>query len=372
MRASNVLCSALCCIAFLSLSAGAADHVIDVGPDGGVNFVPDTLHIQAGDTVTWRSVGGYHSHNVVGPTFRCSHGCDGEGGIGNPAIDAWSFTRSFATEGTVDYYCEIHVSLGMSGTIVVEAAPPPAPTTNAPGGLTGLWWNPNESGWGAHFTQRRNILFAAWYTYDGSGNPMWYVSSSCAMPEGSTGTSGTCNGTLYSVTGPAFFGVPFDSSKVKPTAVGTLQVAFQDANNANMTWVLPSQTRTVAITRQLFAAGATPAIDYSDLWWNPSESGWGMGIAQQANVMFVTWYVYDDSGKPMWYVASNCAVNGNGCSGTLYRTSGPPFGPTFNTSAVQVSTAGTVTLTFSDPNNGMLSFTVDGKSGTKAITRQLF
>ena len=41
----------------------------------------------------------------------------------------------------------------------------------------GLWWNPNESGWGIHFTQRGNVIFAAWYTYDGTGAPKWYVAS---------------------------------------------------------------------------------------------------------------------------------------------------------------------------------------------------
>jgi len=371
MNFSNAA-SALCCLVLASVPAMGEDHVVDVGAYGSITFAPPTMHIKAGDTVTWRSMGSYHAHNVVGPngTFRCALGCDGEGGNGDPTIAAFSFTRTFREVGTVDYFCEVHGNFGMTGTLVVDAAP--TPPANIPGALTGLWWNANESGWGAHFTQRRNILFAAWYTYDASGNPMWYVASSCAMPDGSTGTSGTCNGTLYSVTGPAFFGVPFDTTKVENKPVGTLQVAFQDANNASMTWNVASQTRTVAIVRQLFAAGPAPAIDYSDLWWNPNESGWGVGIAQQANVMFVTWYVYDDTGKPTWYVASNCAVSGNGCSGTLYRTTGPPFGPTFNASAVQDFTAGTVTLTFSDPNNGMLSFTVNGKSGTKAITRQLF
>jgi hypothetical protein len=33
---------------------------------------------------------------------------------------------------------------------------------------------------------------------------------------------------------------------------------------------------------------------------------------------------------------------------------------------------GSATLTFSDANNGTLSYTVNGVSGSKAITRQLF
>ena len=154
---------------------------------------------------------------------------------------------------------------------------------------------------------------------------------------------------------------------------GSLQVNFQNTNAASMTYTASGQTRTVAITRQSIAGGTTlPSVDYTDLWWNPSESGWGMAIAQQYAVMFLAWYVYDNAGRPVWYVASNCAVSGNGCSGTLYRTTGPAFGPTFDSSRIQVFTAGTVSLSFTDANNGTLSYTVNGVSASKTITRQLF
>jgi hypothetical protein len=140
-----------------------------------------------------------------------------------------------------------------------------------------------------------------------------------------------------------------------------------------MTYTASGQTRTIPITRQSIAGGTTlPAVNYTDLWWNPSESGWGMAIAQQYAVMFLAWYVYDNAGKPVWYVASNCAVSGNGCSGTLYRTTGPAFGPTFDPLQIQVFSAGTVSLSFTDANNGTLSYTVNGVSATKTITRQLF
>ena len=244
-------------------------------------------------------------------------------------------------------------------------------SANSPGALSGLWWNSGESGWGIDFTQRRNVIFAAWYTYDANGNPKWYVASNCAMPAAGV-TTGTCNGTLYEVNGPTFFGTAFNPNAVNVVTAGTLSVNFTNASSASMTYTVGSQTRTVNITRQAFASGATPGVDYTDLWWNPSESGWGMAIAQQASVMFLAWYVYDGSGKPMWYVASNCAVSGNGCSGTLYRTTGPAFGPTFDPGSIQVFTVGGVSLTFSDADHGTLSYTVDGVSGTKSITRQLF
>jgi hypothetical protein len=93
--------------------------------------------------------------------------------------------------------------------------------------------------------------------------------------------------------------------------------------------------------------------------------------------MFLTWFVYEDTGRPIWYVASNCTVkaNGNGCSGTLYRTSGPP-GPitsaTFDSSKVRVTAVGTIDATFTDSNNGVITYTAEGVPGSKSITRQLF
>ncbi|HEY3585288.1 MAG TPA: hypothetical protein VGL90_13045, partial [Casimicrobiaceae bacterium] len=41
----------------------------------------------------------------------------------------------------------------------------------------------------------------------------------------------------------------------------------------------------------------------SDLWWVPSESGWGVQFVQQGALIFATMFVYDANGKPTWYVA---------------------------------------------------------------------
>ena len=258
------------------------------------------------------------------------------------------------------------------GAVQCTASLASAPAPNSPGPLSGLWWNAAESGWGIGFTQRRNILFAAWYTYDASGNPKWYVASNCTMPSGSTGASGTCTGDLYAVDGPAFFGVPFNPSAVHVTTAGSLQATFQDANNGSMTYTVAGQTRTVPIVRQVFRNGATPAVDYTDLWYNASESGWGMSITHQSDTMFLAWYVYDATGKAIWYVAPSCVASGSSCSGSLYRTTGPAFGPAFNPAQVQAFAVGSAIVSFIDANNAVLSYTVNGDTATKTITRQAF
>ena len=245
--------------------------------------------------------------------------------------------------------------------------------SNQPASLSGQWWNSGESGWGLHFVQRGSVVFATWYTYDGAGNPKWYVAPHCALP--AAASSGSCAESLYEVNGPTFFEGAFNPASARVSTAGQLNLTFTNANAGSMTYTVAGETRTVAITRQPFPAGTTqPPVDYTDVWWNPSESGWGIAITHQFGVMFLTWYVYDSAGKPGWYVASNCNVtaSGNGCTGTPYRTTGPALGATFDSSRVQAVAVGTVSLDFPGPDHGTLSFTVNGVSSARSITRQLF
>ena len=295
--------------------------------------------------------------------------------VPTPNVAGASFLVGYGTTSTAMLNGGVYEgAVSVPGSSACSAALLTGAAPNSPSALSGLWWGgASESGWGVSFSQRRNIVFAAWYTYDAAGNPKWYVAPSCPLPSGNTGTSGTCTGALYQVTGPTFFGTPFDASLKNVAAVGSLTVNFQNANAATMTYTVNGQGRTIPISRQVFGAGTTPpAVDYTDLWWNPSEDGWGLVASQQFGVTFLAWYVYDSTGKPIWYVAPNCSVVGSSCSGTLYRTTGPALGPTFDPTAVHAFEAGTVNVSFSDANNATLSYTVGSVTSTKTITRQVF
>jgi YVTN family beta-propeller protein len=244
---------------------------------------------------------------------------------------------------------------------------------DAPGPLSGLWWNPSEPGWGLSLTQRGDVIFAAWFTYDKSGSAKWYVASECR-------TSGfpLCLSLLYQVTASRFFGAAFNPSAVKTNFAGNILLRFTSIESGSVQFGAdtpgPFLNRTVPIVRNVFATGGIAGTDYSDLWWTPSESGWGLSITHQAKVMFLAWYVYDDAGQPVWYVASNCAVNpaGTGCSGPLYRTTGPSASATFDPAAVRSTEVGSVNLSFADGSNGVLTYSVGGQPGSKAITRLKF
>jgi hypothetical protein len=121
-------------------------------------------------------------------------------------------------------------------------------------------------------------------------------------------------------------------------------------------------------------SGAAPSVDYTDLWWNPSESGWGLNLVQHpSRVIFGVWYTYEADGTRTWYVMpSGSWSNATTYSGPLYTTGGPPFTAPFDPNAVEVRQVGSATLTFTGPNNGTFAYSVDGVTGTKSITRQPF
>jgi lysyl endopeptidase len=116
-----------------------------------------------------------------------------------------------------------------------------------------------------------------------------------------------------------------------------------------------------------------PSGDFTDLWWNPSESGWGLSLVQHAShMMFGVWYTYEPDGTRTWYVMpSGTWITPNSYTGVLYQTNGPPFtAGAFNPANVQNKLVGSATLAFTSSSAGTFTFLVDGVTGTKSIQRQ--
>jgi YVTN family beta-propeller protein len=268
----------------------------------------------------------------------------------------------------------------IDGAAATSVPQPPSAALN----VQGLWWRSpqgSESGWGVNLTQQGETLFATWFTYDAQGNGLWLVMSNGAR----TGPN-TYSGTLHRTTGPAFNEMPFTSSKVTSTPVGNASFSFTDGNHGTFTYTVDGVSGTKAITRQIYAAavptctaggshGAAP--NYQALWWaSPagSESGWGLNVTHQGDILFVTWFTYGADGRGMWLVGSNQSRSGNASyTGTLYRTVGPPLhAQPWNPAMVAPTPVGHATLTFSDAQNGVFSYTVGGVAGSKLITRQVY
>ena len=122
----------------------------------------------------------------------------------------------------------------------------------------------------------------------------------------------------------------------------------------------------------LSASATTVSPDYTDQWWNASESGWGVNFIQQNDVIFATLFVYASDNSPRWYVAT-MRPSGGAFSGPMYRTTGPYFGAgSFNPASVVATQVGSMTVAFANQYSGTLAYSVDGVNVTKSITRQTF
>jgi len=149
---------------------------------------------------------------------------------------------------------------------------------------------------------------------------------------------------------------------------GTFNVVVTDSQNVQ-------ETSAPFIVKDNGTSGSvSPVVDYSDHWWDPNESGWGMSIVQHADhQLFAIWFVYGNANQPIWYtLQSGHWTSPTSFTGIVYKTSGPYFGGLFDPHLVTVAQAGAGTLSFESPTSGLFAYTIDGVTATKPISRLAF
>lgn len=104
-----LLSSAGLVVTLLPVTVGAASPAPVAIQD--FTFQPSAITIEEGDTVVWTNLD-FTAHNVTGDGFVSSN-------LGNGA----TFEHVFVDAGTFAYLCTLHS--GMTGTVDVNAAPPP-------------------------------------------------------------------------------------------------------------------------------------------------------------------------------------------------------------------------------------------------------
>lgn len=127
-----------------------------------------------------------------------------------------------------------------------------------------------------------------------------------------------------------------------------------------------------------------PLWNHTDLWWDARESGWGLNIIHHGlGKIFATWFVYGADRAATWYVIPDGEwVSPTEYRGAIYRTSGPYFAECadsscatpFNPALVTRTAVGSASLTFNpfSSDSASASFTIDGRTTSKLLTRQSF
>ncbi len=127
--------------------------------------------------------------------------------------------------------------------------PPPRPIA----GYTGLWWNPEESGWGLSIQQSHtDVLLAQLFIYGTDNQPVWFA----IQPAAGWRSSTRWEGTVYRTAGPYFAGPDFDPRLVLIQAAGTASLEFAQApgsvGRAVFTYTIGGVTTTKTITRMVY------------------------------------------------------------------------------------------------------------------------
>ena len=133
-----------------------------------------------------------------------------------------------------------------------------------------------------------------------------------------------------------------------------------------------------AIAAALAAAPTTglSSSNYTGLWWNPAESGWGISLNHQGDTVFAALFTYGSTGTPMWLVmsAGTKQADGRTYAGTLYRARGPAFDavPFTPVGPSGMTAVGSLAIAFDGGASATLTYTVNGATVVKRIVPQVF
>lgn len=135
-------------------------------------------------------------------------------------------------------------------------------------------------------------------------------------------------------------------------------------------------TRLLAVAAFAFAASAAaqnvPNANYTDMWWNPAESGWGVSFMQHggSHQAYATWYTYDPrapdaatgQSKPLWIVMPGGTWTAhNVITGRAFVLDGTPYSQVGSNRTV--TDVGTFTIAFSDVDNATFTFDLAAPAG---------
>ncbi len=151
---------------------------------------------------------------------------------------------------------------------------------------------------------------------------------------------------------------------------------FLDPQEPSGVWMLEVEVNgSIAKAPFTVTPEAAPIVNYTDLWWNPGESGWGVNLNHQGDTLFATWFTYDTDRGGLWLVMSDAQLQADGSfAGAIYRTTGTPLAqinaqPAANSPP---ATVGDGSFRFASAQRGTFSYSVNGITQQKPIERQVF
>ncbi|HET9048510.1 MAG TPA: hypothetical protein VFN29_06075 [Chiayiivirga sp.] len=244
---------------------------------------------------------------------------------------------------------------------------------------SGNWWDPADEGWGVATLDQGNILGPYWFSYDEEGRPTWLMG--VGMPQ----ADGSFAGDLYRFNGHPLQQIDGPASTASQI-VGTVKVSFPaDPHTMQFSTTINGETVTRQMTRYDFGgkdvvckgvAKATPSMtNYTDMWWEPSTTGWGINVIHLDDRIYGQWYTYEAPDKAVFLTLSLERQADGSYRGPVHRQNngGRPFNSKAKTGsqpgAVEI---GTASLIFLDGVRAEFDYVVGADEGHHVLQRFQF
>lgn len=266
--------------------------------------------------------------------------------------------------------------------LAVNGAWASGPLTN----FTGLWWNPDESGWGLGVDHQGDIIFGTVFTYDKDGSPTWYVMSRMEKEP-----LNPFRGPVDNYMGDAYRATAIDSNRtsiyareVDVSDVGDAVLSFQSELGNVFAYSVGDANVYKNISQLVF--GEAPAVcgadmtpgdspNYQGLWVNSpiGSERWGLYLAHQGDTIFGVTFAYDSDSNPRWNSMALVKNEAGAYVGDVVKSTGPAYDTRFDATAVTREVVGSAMLSFNEDGTGAFAATIDADAQpVKNITRLQF
>jgi hypothetical protein len=191
----------------------------------------------------------------------------------------------------------------------------------------------------------RHVYGGLWCTGELDHTPTWFLLS----------------GELYAYAGEVhllrFTRLPGESFGVEHEIAGRAWVAFTAGEDQLVAWEIDAQGH--GVERMVRLAHRTAQPNHTSLWYNPAESGWGLGIdsidtGDAGDFEFIAAYLYDHSGAPRWLVAGLPSLGGGVFEFLAYQPHCPGC-PRYTDVGERMVDAGSMLLEYSSATSARIS-----------------
>ncbi|MBI1775268.1 MAG: hypothetical protein HYR63_07975 [Proteobacteria bacterium] len=225
---------------------------------------------------------------------------------------------------------------------------------------SGWWWNPAEAGRGFSLeVNAQGRIFFSSYLYADDASSLWLTAS------GALATAAAYQGTLDQYgNGQTLAGLYQPATRTG--SPGALTVSFATPTTGALTWPGGSMAiQRFDIVAGGAAAGPAAGMPETGWWWNASEGGRGFFFEVQGTTMFLSGFMYDAVGRPVWYTSLGAMTGTTVYQGRLLQYAGGqtltgayrPPSTSSDAGAVSVQFSTTTTASLTLPNGTRIQLT---------------